>query len=92
MLFRSIGLLIDFSDAFIAYVNGREVVRSGVGRSSGRNAQSVKTRESKGSQYFGTLDVSKYLKDGTNVLSIEAHNSSADKADFLLNPSLVGED
>ena len=87
-----IGLLIDFSDAFIAYINGREVARSGVGRSSGRNAQSVKARDSKGSQYFAILDVSKYLKDGANVLAIEAHNSSADKADFLLNPSLVAED
>ena len=47
-----IGLLIDFSDAFIAYINGEEVVRNGVGRSSGRNAQNVKVREQKGSAVF----------------------------------------
>ena len=47
-----LGLEIDFSDAFIAYINGHEVVRSGVGRSSGRNAQNIKVREQKGPQFF----------------------------------------
>lgn len=87
-----IGLQIDFSDAFIAYINGKEVARNGVGRSSGRNAQGVKLREQKGVQYFTLQDIGKHLKDGTNVLCIEAHNSSADKADFLLSPTLIIED
>ncbi len=86
------GLQIDFSDAFIAYINGHEVARSGVGRSSGRNVQSVKPREQKGSQLFILPDIKGYLKDGTNVLSIETHNSSADRTEFLLNPSLIVED
>ena len=86
------GLQIDFSDAFIAYLNGQEVARSGVSRSSGRNAQNVKVREQKGSQYFVLPDPQKHLKDGVNVLAIEAHNSSAEKVDFLLNPVLVVED
>lgn len=86
------GLRIDFSDAFIAYINGKEVARNGVSRSSGRNAQGVKVREQKGAQYFTLQDIQKHLKDGTNVFAIEAHNSSADKADFLLNPTLIAED
>lgn len=90
--FTEIGLLIDFSDAFIAYINGHEVARNGVGRSSGRNAQNVKARDQKGSQYFSLADALKYLKDGANLLTIEAHISSADKAEFLLNPVLIGED
>ena len=87
-----IGLQIDFSDAFIAYINGREVVRSGVGRGSGRNAQGVKNREQNGSQYFALPKVQKHLRDGANVLTIEAHSSSPDRVDFLLDPALVAED
>ena len=87
-----LGLEIDFSDAFIAYINGNEVIRSGVGRSSGRNAQNIKVREQKGPQFFALPDALKSLKDGVNVLSIEAHNSSADKVDFLLSPTLMLED
>jgi Calcineurin-like phosphoesterase/Purple acid Phosphatase, N-terminal domain len=86
------GLQIDFRDAFIAYLNGGEVARNGVGRSSGRNAQNVKPRDSKGSQYVVLSDISKYLKDGTNVFSIEAHSSSPDSREFLLDPVLIVED
>ena len=89
---NELGLQIDFSDAFIAYVNGQEVARSGVGRSSGRNAQGVRARDEKGSRYIIFPDPQKYLKNGTNILSIEAHNSRADKVDFLLNPALILED
>ena len=87
-----IGLQIDFSDGFIAYINGREVVRSGVGRSSGRNAQNVRLREQKGPQYFALPDIINHLQDGTNILTIEAHNSSANNGTFFVNPSLVLED
>ena len=89
---NELGLQIDYSDAFIAYLNGKEVARSGVGRSSGRNAQSVKLRDGKGAQYIVISDPQKHLKDGTNVLSIELHNSSADKVDLLLAPTLIIED
>jgi hypothetical protein len=87
-----LGLWIDFNDGFIAYINGGEVARSGVGRSSGRNAQNVKVRDSDGSLYFALGDASKYLKDGENVLSIEVHSSSSDRVELLLNPVLVAED
>lgn len=87
-----LGLRIDYKDAFIAYLNGREVARHGVGRSSGRNAQSVKPREDQGPVYVTLKDAHKYLLDGANVLAIEAHNSSADNPEFLLNPVLLVED
>ena len=87
-----LGLWIDFSDAFVAYVTGHEIARNGVGRSSGRSAQNVKPREQKGRQYFALPDGLKYLKDGANIFTIEGHNSSAEKADFLLDPVLTAED
>ncbi|HEY2952474.1 MAG TPA: metallophosphoesterase family protein, partial [Verrucomicrobiae bacterium] len=40
-----LGLMVNYLDGFVAYVNGREVARNGVGRSSGRNAQKIKARE-----------------------------------------------
>jgi hypothetical protein len=58
------GLQIDYRDAFIAYLNGREVVRQNVGRSSGRNAQGVKAREDRGRVYLTLKDFQNHLKDG----------------------------
>jgi hypothetical protein len=87
-----LGLQIDFRDGFIAYINGAEVARSGVGRSSGHNAQNVKTREAKGFEYYVLGNALKYLKDGVNVFSIEAHSSSPDRVELLLDPVLVSED
>ena len=86
------GLIIDYQDAFIAYINGREVARVGVTRSGGRNAQGVKARDEKGPAYIALKDVQNFLKDGVNALAIEAHTASADTVDFLLNPTLILED
>jgi hypothetical protein len=87
-----IGLQLEFIDAFIAYINGREVARSGVGRSSGRGAQDVRRRDQKAAQYFPLGAALKQIRDGVNVLSIEAHSSEPDRTEFLLNPVLVVED
>jgi hypothetical protein len=87
-----LGLEIDFADAFIAYINGQEVARSGVARGSGRNAQNVKPRDAKGALYFALTDALKHLRDGLNIFAIEAHNATADEVDFLLSPSLIVED
>jgi acid phosphatase type 7 len=89
---NEIGLHIDYADAFIAYINGTEVARGNVTRSSGRNAQGVKNREFRGSTFMVLGDALKSLKDGVNILSIETHNASLDETEFLLAPSLIVED
>ena len=89
---NELGLVIDYRDGFVAYLNGYEVARVGVTRSSGRNAQGVKVRDERGAVYVALKDIATYLKDGTNVLAIEGHAASADGADFLLDPSLISED
>jgi len=86
-----IGLLIDYSDGFIAYVNGREVARINIARSSGRNVQTVKARGARGATYLPLNDAHLYLRDGANVLAIEAH-ANADPSDFRLNPVLLIEE
>jgi hypothetical protein len=88
-----IGLMISYDDAFIAYLNGKEVVRVGVGVGSGRDARNIKTHEAKGRyDYFPLKDYEKYLKTGVNVLAIEGHNKSLDSPGFTLDPYLIVED
>lgn len=87
-----LGLLIDYDDAFVAYLNGREVARVGVGRSSGRNAQKISARTDSGPVYVVLKDPDKHLRDGANVLAIEVHNASPDSSDLLLDPVLILED
>ncbi len=87
-----IGLMINYDDAFIAYLNGKEVVRKGVGKGSGKDAQQIKNHDASRYNYFPLKDFEKYLKDGRNVLAIEAHNSSVESNDFLVDPYLVLED
>lgn len=85
------GLLVDYRDGFIAYVNGREVARVNVGRSSGRNVQKLKAREARGQTYIALKDVRRHVKEGVNVLAIEAHSPS-DAMDMFIEPYLILED
>ncbi len=87
-----LGLWIDYADGFIAYINGREVARVGISRSSGRNAQGIKPREEIDPTYVVLKDISACLKDGLNLLAIEAHVASGESLDFRLDPSLILED
>lgn len=87
-----LGLQIDYDDGFIAYLNGYEAARVGVGRSSGRNAQHITARAGRGPQYVVLKDAYKHLRDGTNVLAIEVHNVSRESSDLRLDPVLLLED
>jgi len=88
-----IGLMIAYDDGFIAYLNGKEVVRTGVGSGSGRKARDIKTHDANGRyDYFAFKDYEKYLKDGVNVLAIEGHNKDLESSDFTLDPYLIVED
>jgi hypothetical protein len=85
------GLLIDYRDGFIAYINGREVARVNIGRSSGRNVQKMKARDGSGQTYIALKDAYKHVKEGVNVLAIEAH-SPTDALDMFIDPYLILED
>ena len=86
-----LGLIVDYRDGFVAYVNGREVARVGIGRSNGRNVQQLKRRENSGAAYVALKDIQRHVKDGVNVLAIEAHAVS-DALDLSIDPSLILED
>ncbi|MCI0536468.1 MAG: metallophosphoesterase family protein, partial [Verrucomicrobiales bacterium] len=86
-----LGLIVNYRDALIAYINGREVARVGVGRSSGRNAQKIKAREDRGTVYMSLRYAPKHLRNGVNVLAIETHTAEGG-FDLCLDPSLILED
>ncbi len=87
-----LGLMINYDDGFIAYLNGKEVVRKGVGKGAGKDAQQVKSHDATRFGYFPLKDFEKHLRSGTNVLTIEGHNSSLDSHDFLIDAYLLIED
>ncbi len=87
-----LGLMINYDDGFIAYLNGKEVIRKGVGKGAGKDAQQVKSHDATRYGYFPLKDFEKHLRSGVNVLTIEGHNSSLDSHDFLIDPYLLIED
>jgi acid phosphatase type 7 len=87
-----LGLMINYDDAFVAYLNGKEVARVGM-KGSGRGAYDIKTHNATGKfSYFPLKEFEKHLRTGGNVLAIEGHNSKVDSGDFTLDPFLVIED
>lgn len=85
-----LGLVMAFDDAFIAYVNGTEVLRQNIRGGSGKNAQGIEKIGTASSAKFYPLTAFKsFFKAGKNVIAIEGHNDSKDSHDFLLSPSLV---
>ncbi|MEY2407409.1 MAG: acid phosphatase type 7 [Verrucomicrobiota bacterium] len=87
-----VGLMINYDDAFIAYLNGKEVVRKGVGKGAGKDAQQIKSHDATKYSYYPLKDFEKYLRTGKNVLAIEGHNAAIDSHDFLIDPYLIIED
>ncbi len=84
-----LGLAINCDDAFIAYLNGKEVLRVGVRRGSGARASGIESHEAEGYVYFCIEDHSKLLREGVNVLAIEGHNEDVGSSDFSLDPYLI---
>jgi len=83
-------LLVRYDDAFVAYLNGTEVVRAGVGKGSGRGASRIENHEAgAGFDRFEIRGGAELLRKGANVLAVEGHNTSAGSSDFTLDPYLA---
>jgi outer membrane protein assembly factor BamB len=83
-------LVARYDDAFIAYLNGKEVVRAGVGRGSGRSASRIKGHEAgKDFQRFEVPGGAALLREGANVIAVEGHNAGSTSSDFTLDPYLA---
>ncbi|HUU19804.1 MAG TPA: PQQ-binding-like beta-propeller repeat protein [Sedimentisphaerales bacterium] len=86
---QELGLVVKYDDAFIAYLNGKEILRVGVFNGSGARASDIEEHERKDWEYFKIDNHRNLLRDGINVLAIEGHNRKVDSRGFTLNPYLV---
>jgi outer membrane protein assembly factor BamB len=86
---HELGLVIKYDDAFIAYLNGKEILRVGVFKGSGARASGMDKHERKGWEYFRIDQHHELLREGSNLLAIEGHNRKIDSSAFALNPYLV---
>ena len=84
-----LGLVVKYDDAFIAYLNGQEILRVGVTNGSGLRASGVGNHEADDWEYFRIDNHANFLRAGMNVLAIEGHNEKASSSDFCLHPYLV---
>ena len=86
---HELGLVVKYDDAFITYLNGREILRVGVFNGSGARTSGINEHERRGWEYFKIDNHSSLLRKGKNVLAIEGHNRKRDSRAFTLNPYLV---
>ncbi len=86
---REVGLMVRYDDAFIAYLNGREVLRSGVGEGRGAQASDIVSRNSGAFGYFPISGWQELVTPGMNVIALEGHNVRATSRHFYLHPYLV---
>ena len=84
-----LALSISYDDGFIAYLNGKEILRKNVGKGAGAKASGIGSHEA---GTFETLEIANWkplIREGANVLAIEGHNRDAGSSDFSLNPILL---
>ena len=90
----SIILDLDYDDAFVAYINGNEVARANIiGTPPAYNTGTITDHEAQiysggKPERFLITDFSSFLNEGENILSIQAHNISANSSDFTIIPFL----
>ncbi len=86
-------LSIDYEDGFVAYLNGEEIARRMLG-SEGSPVYFDTVADPHESELPEEIDVSSFiplLQSGSNVLAVQAHNSSPKSADFRIAPELIAE-
>lgn len=86
----TVTLRVRYDDAFIAYLNGTEIVRAGVESGSGRAVRGIEGHEAREEEEFELKSEHLALfRRGKNVLAIEGHNDEIDSSDFSLHPRLA---
>ena len=93
-------LHIDYDDAFVAYLNGKEIARANIESgafpryySSAVNDREARLYRGEALQQYKLSDIEDLLIIGENVLAIQVHNISTNSSDLTIIPflSLGGE-
>ena len=85
---RRIGLVVNYDDGFALFLNGKQVMSKSMKRLE-NGAVKVTSHEANGPEYFPLSDFAEHLKEGRNVIAIEAHNVRSNSSDFTIDPYLV---
>ncbi|MCU0916682.1 MAG: lamin tail domain-containing protein [Planctomycetes bacterium] len=84
-------LNVRYDDAFVAYLNGRELARRNFTGTPAWNSRAASSREASVEEVDESIDVTQFLADlkaGANLLAIHGMNSSSTSSDFLITVSL----
>ncbi|NLH44065.1 MAG: DUF2271 domain-containing protein [Planctomycetes bacterium] len=83
---------VDYDDGFVAYLNGREVMRRGVPEGQDERTTAQNHAASVEGGQIETLDLGAYIGDlraGGNVFAIEVHNAETRSSDLTMIPELT---
>jgi len=84
-------LSVRYDDAFVAYLNGREIARRNFTGTPVWNSRAASSREANVGDVDEAIDVTEFrgdLKPGANLLAVHGMNSSLTSSDFLITVSL----
>jgi ankyrin repeat protein len=87
---KTLGLLINYDDAFVLHANGRRLFNSNnliVNKETGEIT--VNNHEANNAEYYSLNDYAGAFKVGKNVIAIEGHNTNLESSDFTLDPQLL---
>jgi acid phosphatase type 7 len=87
---KRIGLLINYDDAFVLHVNGKEILSKQIERKENGDV-SVNKHEASGAEYYPLAEFAASFREGKNVIALEGHNDDKDSSDLSLDPSLLLE-
>jgi hypothetical protein len=90
--FSTMTLRAKYEDGFVAYLNGSEIARQNFTGPLSWNSTADSNRPGQESEEFVSIDVSDHLealREGTNILAIQALNDSKDDGEFLILPELT---
>ncbi|MDC1406366.1 zinc-dependent metalloprotease [Akkermansiaceae bacterium] len=92
---QGLELLVNYNDAFVAYINGVEVARRNApGGALSWESTAVSVRSQEAALFATQIDlmgVQGILKTGENILAIHGMNNTAEDGDFLVNPVIQAE-
>jgi len=97
---KEANFMVDYDDAFVAYLNNVEMIRSNIGiigdtptfdKLAYRSHEAVDYRPLRSTVngfYIDSLFLSSNLKAGKNILAVQIHNDSINGSDLTFNSSL----
>ncbi|MEM7263631.1 MAG: DUF1800 family protein, partial [Planctomycetota bacterium] len=82
-------LSVDYDDGFIAYLNGRLILRVNAPSSISHLGTASSTHEAGEPEEFDVTSRISFLEEGENILAFQGFNASLTSSDFSLNPELI---